>query len=226
MIQFKEKGNGPKVRTSLLTYPCLMAADILLYSPEEVPVGEDQRQHIELCRDLAHRFNEEYGKVFTVPGIRVPKHGARLADLSDPSRKMSKSAPVDSMGVVRILDTPEVIRKKFKRAVTDSENVVAYDPDRKPGVSTLLGIIGEISGRGPEEIAAEIGGYADLKARCADAVIQALAPIREAHDVYMGDPAELRRLLDAGAARAAAVADEKLALAREAIGLDRRPDGR
>ena len=162
MIQYKDKGDGrPQTRASLFTYPVLMAADILLYRPSHVPVGDDQRQHVELTRDLALRFNRTYGAVFTVPEIIVPSAGARVMDLADPTRKMSKSDPVGA-GVVFLLDGPDVVARKIGRAVTDSDagpDAVRHDPATKPGVSNLLEIIAACTGAGPVAAAVGISTY-------------------------------------------------------------------
>jgi tryptophanyl-tRNA synthetase len=219
MIQFKEKGGRPKTRASLFTYPCLMAADILLYDAERVPVGGDQDQHVELARDLAVRFNREYGETFVVPSLAKSALAARVADLQDPTRKMSKSAPVDAPGVIRMLDEADEIRRKVNRAVTDSESEVRYDPERKPGVSNLLDILAALAGSRPDEVAGEFASYGALKAACADAVVDALSPIQALHAELLADPAELSRQLALGADRARAQADPVLARARAAIGL-------
>src|SRR4051794_35483967 len=219
MIQFKEKGGRPKTRASLFTYPCLMAADILLYDAERVPVGGDQDQHVELARDLAVRFNREYGETFVVPSLAKSALAARVADLQDPARKMSKSAPIDAPGVIRMLDAPEVVRRKINRAVTDSESEVRYDPDRGPGVSNLLDIVAAIRAGRPAELADQFTSYGALKSACADAVVDALAPIQIRHAELLEDPAELSRLLAVGADRARAQAEPVLARARTAVGL-------
>jgi tryptophanyl-tRNA synthetase len=219
MIQFKEKGGRPKTRASLFTYPCLMAADILLYDAQRVPVGGDQDQHVELARDLAVRFNRDYVETFVVPSLARSALAARVCDLQDPARKMSKSAPLEAQGVIRMLDRPDDIRRKISRAVTDSESDVRYDPDRKPGVSNLLDIVAAITGARPTEVAAEFSSYGALKAACADHVIGVLDPIQRRHAELITDPAELDRLLAAGAERAGSQAEQVLARARDAIGL-------
>ena len=219
MIQFKEKGGRPKTRASLFTYPCLMAADILLYDADSVPVGGDQDQHVELARELALRFNREYGDTFVVPTLAKAALASRIRDLGDPERKMSKSAPASAPGVIRMLDDPDVVRRKISRAVTDSEAEVRYDPDRKPGVSNLLDIIATISGRDPDEVAASIASYAALKEACIEQVNAALSPIQRRHRELMASPAELSVLLADGAQRARAQAEPVLARARAAIGL-------
>jgi tryptophanyl-tRNA synthetase len=219
MIQFKEKGDRPKTRASLFTYPCLMAADILLYDARSVPVGGDQDQHVELCRDLALRFNRLYGETFVVPDLGRAELAARVADLADPTTKMSKSAPDDAAGVIRMLDEPALIRRKINRAVTDSDNEVRYDPGTKPGVSNLLDIVGALESRDPVAVAGDFTSYGALKSACIDAVVGELAPLQERHRDLMADPAELARLLAIGATKARAHSDLVLARARAAIGL-------
>ncbi len=219
MIQFKEKGGRPKTRASLFTYPCLMAADILLYDPATVPVGGDQDQHVELARDLAIRFNREYGETFVVPGLARAALAARVADLTTPTAKMSKSAADDAMGVIRMLDRPDLIRRKIGRAVTDSGNEVRYDPAAKPGVSNLLDIIAAIRGVDPSAVASSFTSYGELKAACTDDVIALLEPIQGRHAELMSDPASLRRTLARGADAAREQAGAVLARARTAIGL-------
>lgn len=219
MIQFKEKGRQPGTRASLFSYPCLMAADILLYGARRVPVGGDQSQHVELTRDLAVRFNTTYGATFVVPELAPAPIAARVADLQDPTRKMSKSAPADAAGAVRIVDPPDVIRKKLRRAVTDSDRGVRYDPVQKPGVSNLVDILAALTGEEPEVVAGRFDSYGALKQTVADAVVAELDPIRRRHDDLMADPAELTRVLRAGAVRARSVSEPVLARAEAAIGL-------
>ncbi|HKN97147.1 MAG TPA: tryptophan--tRNA ligase [Pseudonocardiaceae bacterium] len=219
MIQFKEKSAGTEsVRLSLLTYPVLMAADILLSGADEVPVGEDQSQHVELARALARRFNGTYGDVFTVPEPVLPKAAARIRDLADPSRKMAKSAQ-GSAGVVFVLDPPDLVRRKVSRAVTDNVGEVAYEPDARPGVANLLEILAACTGTTPEQAALGIDGYATLKERVADAVIAELAPIRERTMALLDDPAELDGIRQAGAERARQRARPRLAAALRLTGL-------
>lgn len=219
MIQFKEKGGRPKTRASLFSYPCLMAADILLYDAASVPVGGDQDQHVELCRDLAVRFNGLYGNTFVVPELAKAALAARVADLADPTVKMSKSAPDQAAGVIRMLDGPDVIRRRISRAVTDSDNQVAYDPATKPGVSNLLDILAAIEGSAPAAVAERFTAYGALKQAVSDAVVAELEPIRRTALDLLDDRAELERVLAAGAERARAQADVVLARARAAIGL-------
>lgn len=219
MIQFKEKAKGHGgARLGLLTYPALMAADILLHGAREVPVGQDQRQHVELARALANRFNTEYGEVFTVPRATTPPIGARVMDLGEPSRKMAKSSN-ESAGIVFLRDDPDLIRKKFARAVTDSVGIVRYDRFNQPGVATLLDILGAAENGDPHEIATEISGYAELKRRAAETVIERLRPVRERVDQLLGDQAELERLRAGAAELAAERARFRLQAARRLAGI-------
>jgi tryptophanyl-tRNA synthetase len=219
MIQFKEKsGRQEQVRVSLLTYPVLMAADILLYDTDEVPVGEDQSQHVELARDVAARFNSRYGPTFTLPKAINPPVAARIMDLADPASKMSKSAP-SAAGSLRLLDEPDVLRRKVMRAVTDSDGEVAYDPARKPGVSNLLVILAACTGQEPEGLSSQFGRYGDLKHAVADAVVATLAPVRDRYQELSRDPGHVRSVLRAGAAQASQQGREKLRQAKAAIGL-------
>ncbi len=219
MIQFKEKGGRPGTRASLFTYPCLMAADILLYDAESVPVGGDQSQHVELARDLAERFNHLYGPTFVVPRLEPSALAARVRDLGDPAVKMSKSAPDDAPGVIRILDDPDTIARKIRRAVTDSDGELRYDPVSKPGIANLAEIVGAVTGELPQQVLASVDGYGALKRLCAEVVIGELDPLRRRHDELLTDRAELQRILAGGADRARSVADPVLARARAAMGL-------
>ena len=215
MIQFKEKGRGRSTRVSLYTYPVLMAADILLYRPAVVPVGDDQRQHVELTRDLAVRFNATYGPVFTVPEIATPTAGARVRDLADPTRKMSKSGP--SAGAILLLDPPDVVRRKVARAVTDSDTgPEAVRPDRaaKPGVTNLLEVLVACGGS-PEGITT----YGALKAAVTDAVVAVLEPLQRRYADLAADPAYVTEVYETGAARCREVTAPVLASARTALGL-------
>jgi len=220
MTQFKEKaGDGVEsARVALFTYPVLQAADILLYDAEQVPVGEDQRQHLELCRDLALRFNHRYGDTFVVPEAVLPGVGARVMDLQRPTAKMSKSAE-SPQGTVLVLDDPSVIARKFKRAVTDTGTEVVFDPAGKPGVSNLLQILGAATGRAPADVAEGYSQYGPLKADTAEAVVELLRPLRERYAELAADPAAVRSTLGRGADKAQAVAARTLGRAREAIGL-------
>ncbi|MGQ0842451.1 tryptophan--tRNA ligase [Actinokineospora sp.] len=202
MTQFKQKSEGQgMVRLGLLTYPVLMAADILLQGAAEVPVGDDQAQHVELARSLARRFNTTYGEVFTVPEAVTPPTAARVRDLSDPGRKMSKSTQ-DSAGVVFVLDEPDLIRRKVRRAVTDSLGRVEYRPQEQPGLANLVEILSACVGKPPREVVAGFSSYGELKEAVADAVIEELRPLRERASALLADRAELDRIRKAGAERA------------------------
>jgi tryptophanyl-tRNA synthetase len=222
MVAFKEKSEGREsVSVGLFTYPVLQAADILLYLADRVPVGEDQRQHLELARDIAQRFNGRYGALFPPPQAAIPPTAARISDLQDPSRKMSTSSLSSEDGRLLMLDEPDVIRRKFKRAVTDSEGTIRHDWETKPGVSNLLEILHGVSGEPIAEIEARYAGkgYGHLKLDVAEAVVEHLAPIRERHGALMADTAELDRLMALGAARARAIAAPVLAEAKARMGL-------
>ena len=219
MTQFKDKSDQAGfVSGGLFTYPALQAADILLYDTDEVPVGEDQRQHIELTRDIAERFNSRYGDTFVVPEAVVPPAGARVMDLQQPDNKMSKSED-SPQGTILVLDDAGDIERKVKRAVTDSDNEVYFDPDGKPGVSNLLSILGASTGRSPVEAAAGIESYGNLKTTTADAVVEMLRPIQARYRELAADPAETGRLLALGADKARQVASATLDRARENVGL-------
>jgi tryptophanyl-tRNA synthetase len=223
MHQFKDKSEGAEsVRAGLFTYPALMAADILIYDTDQVPVGDDQRQHVELARDLAIRFNHRYGETFVVPEATIPKVGARVMDLQDPTRKMSKSVG-SPQGTIALLDEPEEIERKVRRAVTDAGSEVRYDPTAKAGVSNLLDLLGAFTGRSPSEVATDYTRYGDLKADVSEAIIEALAPVRRRYAELAADPAGVMEILAKGAARASDVASATLARATSAIGL-LRPD--
>jgi len=221
MIQYKEKGRGrPETRASLLSYPVLMAADILLYRAESVPVGGDQTQHVEIARDLAQRFNRDYpgrqGPVFVIPAVVHPKIGVRLKNLQDPMIKMSKSDP-NPAGVIYLLDPPEVIRRKIKRAVTDSLPGITYDPQSRPGLANLLEL-GSACGAGSiDRLVDDHGSFGPLKATVAEAVINTLEPLQQRYAALSID--DVRYAFAAGAVRARATAGPTLAAAREAIGL-------
>ena len=220
MIQYKEKSaQQQSVRSALLAYPVLMAADILLYGVTDVPVGEDQRQHLELARDLAIRFNQRYGDTFVVPRAVTPPVGARVMDLQDPSKKMSKSAAPDAPGTIRLLDPPQVVRRKVSRAVTDSGRDVLFDPNEKPGVANLLTILAACTGTTPEVAAAKVDSYRDLKEGVADAVSAVLAPLQDRYAAVVADPGAIEAMARDGAARAQELAAPTLARAQEAIGL-------
>ena len=221
MTQFKDKSakrEADFVSAGLFTYPALQAADILLYDTDEVPVGEDQRQHIEITRDIAVRFNYRFGDTFVLPKAVMPKAGARVMDLQDPTSKMSKSADTDS-GLVNLLDDAAVIAKKFKRAVTDSESEVRYHREEKPGVSNLLEILSACTGEAPEALAEKYTQYGPLKTDTGDAVVEMLRPIQTRYAELMADPGELQSLLRKGAGKAREVASATLARAQAAIGM-------
>ena len=219
MTQFKDKsGQQQFISAGLFTYPALQAADILLYDADEVPVGADQRQHIELTRDIAERFNSRYGPTFKLPAAVVPAAGARVMDLQSPTNKMSKSSE-SPRGTVDLLDDRSVVTRKIKSAVTDSESEVRYDVDRKPGVSNLLSILGAATGRTPQEVAEGYSMYGPLKADTAEAVVELLRPIQARFAELEADPAEMSRLLQIGADKARAVAAVTLERARSNIGL-------
>jgi tryptophanyl-tRNA synthetase len=219
MIQFKEKaGRQRQVRVSLLTYPVLMAADILLYDTDEVPVGEDQRQHVELARAVAARFNARYSPTFTVPAAVNPPVAARLMDLAAPTVKMSKTA-CSPAGVLRLLDEPEVLRRKVMRAVTDTTAAVTYDPARQPGVSNLLAILAACTGGDPRDLAGCFDRYGELKEAVADAVTATLAPIRDRYLRLSEDPRHVHEVLREGADRARRIAGAKVGQVKAALGL-------
>ena len=219
MTQFKDKSAKAEfVSGGLFTYPALMASDILLYDTDLVPVGDDQRQHLELTRDVAIRFNSRYGDTFVVPEATVPAVGARVMDLQAPTNKMSKSDE-SPQGTVLLTDPPEVVTRKFKRAVTDTETEVRFDPEAKPGVSNLLTILGACTGRSPEEAAAGYTQYGPLKADTADAVVEVLRPVQARFAELRADPAATAALLAIGADKARSVAGPTLERAREALGL-------
>ena len=221
MTQFKDKSakrEGDFISAGLFTYPALQAADILLYDADEVPVGEDQRQHIEITRDIAIRFNHRFGDTFVLPKAVHPKAGARVMDLQDPTSKMSKSAETEN-GIVYLLDENSVIEKKFKRAVTDSDGVVAYDRANKPGVSNLLDILSAATGTPAEQLAESYSQYGPLKKDAGDAVIALVDPIRSRYHELMSDKGELARLIKIGNQRAREVAAQTLDRAHRAIGL-------
>ncbi|MEW9109791.1 tryptophan--tRNA ligase [Cytobacillus gottheilii] len=223
MTQFKDKSEGKDaVSAGLLTYPPLMAADILLYSTDLVPVGEDQKQHLELTRDLAERFNKKYNDIFTIPEVRIPKVGARIMSLQEPTKKMSKSDP-NTKSFISILDEPKVIEKKIKSAVTDSDGIVKYDKDLKPGVSNLLTIYSIFTGKEISDIEAiyEGKGYGDFKGDLAQVVVNALKPIQDKYHELMSSE-ELDIILDNGADKANKVAQKMIKKMENAMGLGRK----
>jgi tryptophanyl-tRNA synthetase len=219
--QFKEKSEGREsVSVGLFDYPVLQAADILLYHADEVPVGEDQRHHIELARNIGQRFNHRFGEVFTLPKAIHPQAAARVMDLQEPANRMSKSVSADK-GIIYLLDDPKRIEKKLKSAVTDSATDIRHDRVEKPGVSNLLEILSAATGRGIDELAAEYDGrgYGTFKAAVAEAVIELLAPIRERHAELTTDPGEVQRVLAQGAEKARSMAAPTLEQAKRAMGL-------
>ena len=221
MTQFKDKSSrreGEFISAGLFTYPALQAADILLYDADEVPVGEDQRQHVEITRDIAIRFNSRFSETFVIPKAVLPRAGARVMDLQDPTSKMSKTAALD-IGVINMLDDPASIVKKFKRAVTDSDNDVRFDREHKPGVSNLLEILAAATGRTPPEAAGDHTQYGALKTATGEAVVELLRPIQARYHELIGDRAELARLLHKGRFKARAVASATLDRAYRNIGL-------
>ncbi|MEU9959184.1 tryptophan--tRNA ligase [Streptomyces sp. NPDC050982] len=223
MIQYKEKAaaeraRGGSVRLSLLTYPVLMAADILAYGTDEVPVGDDQSQHVELTRDLAVRFNQRYGHTFVVPRATHPEVAARVMNLQEPTSKMGKSADVGP-GIVYLLDEPEVIRKKVMRAVTDSGRDVSYDREARPGVSNLLEILAACGSGNPEALAGVYESYGSLKKDTAEAVVELLRPVQQRHKELCADPAYVEGVLREGAAKAREMARPRVDAAYRAIGL-------
>ncbi len=226
MTQFKDKSaryGTDQTNVGLFTYPVLMSADILLYQTDIVPVGDDQKQHVELTRDLAERFNSRYGEAFTVPIPVIQKETARIYDLQNPTAKMSKSAESDA-GVLWLLDDPAVSAKKVMRAVTDSDGTVRYDREAKPGVSNLLTIYAALTGRQIPSIEDEYAGrgYGDFKKGLAEVVVNEFRPVRERALELLADPAELDRVLASNADRAAEVADSTLADVYDKVGLLRR----
>ena len=219
MTQFKDKSTGNEfVSAGLFTYPALQAADILLYDTNHVPVGEDQRQHIELTRDIATRFNSRFGDTFTLPEAVIPPSGARVMDLQHPEKKMSKSEE-SPQGTILVLDPPDVIEKKFKRAVTDSDDEIFFDAEKKPGISNLLSILGAATGKTPQEACNGITRYGDLKSATAEAVIELLRPVQEKYYALADDPGETNRLIAKGAEKAREIASATLSRARNNIGL-------
>jgi tryptophanyl-tRNA synthetase len=221
MHQFRDKSSRQRemVRSGLLFYPVLMAADVLAYRAHEVPVGEDQREHLEVMRDAARTFNSRYGETFVVPEARIPEVGARILDLQDPTRKMSTTGGTEQ-GTVYVLDEPEVIRRKFKRAQTDSGREIIRSPDKR-GVTNLIEILAIARDISPEQVEREFEGkgYGDLKAAVGDAVAEWLAPVRERYHELRGDETRLEEILAEGAERARALAAPVLEDARAAVGV-------
>ena len=226
MTQFKDKcaKNADNINGGLFTYPSLMAADILLYQADYVPVGEDQKQHCELTRDIANRFNNLYGETFKVPEPYIPKVGARIMSLGNPTSKMSKSDPT---GCVFLMDSPEEIARKFKRAITDSdtERCVRYDPENKPSVANLMNIYASVTGKSFDEIESEFAGkgYGVFKPAVGDAVIETLRPIREEAERILADKAYLKQVYTDGAMKASSVARKTLRKVYKRVGLVEKP---
>ena len=224
MTQFKDKSSKHEenINAGLYTYPVLMAADILLFQTNLVPVGVDQKQHLEICRDIASRFNGVYGDVFTIPEPYITKIGSKILSLQDPSRKMSKSDPEDTY--IAILDKPDIIRKKIRRAVTDSEGSIRYDEAGKPGVSNLLTILSTLTGRDIPELEAELDGqgYGVLKDRTAEAVIETLSPIQREFDRLIADKEYLQSVMNRNAERARAIAQRTLSKVYKKVGFASR----
>ncbi len=223
MTQFKDKSKGlSKVRVGLFTYPALMAADILLYHADLVPVGDDQTQHLELARDLAIRFNNAYGETFTVPKAQRVAHGSRVMDLANPLQKMSKSSS-SPQGIIFLSDSDDEIARKIARAKTDTFNELAYlpeDPERA-GVTNLLEMLGALTGKAPEECAGEFSGYGQLKKALTEALVELLTPIKIRFELFQTDPAELARLLAQGADRANEIASDTVRVVYDRLGLVR-----
>lgn len=223
MTQFKDKSTGKEaVSASLLTYPPLMAADILLYKTDLVPVGEDQKQHLELTRDLAERFNKKFNDIFTIPEVRIAEVGARIMSLQEPTKKMSKSDP-NHKSFISLLDDAKQIEKKIKSAVTDSEGIVKYDKENKPGISNLLSIYSILGNKSIPEIEAMYHGkgYGDFKGDLAEVVINAFAPIQDKYFKLL-ESSELDEILDEGAAKANMVANKMVKKMENAMGLGRK----
>jgi tryptophanyl-tRNA synthetase len=221
MHQFRDKSAAQRelVRSGLLFYPVLMAADVLAYRAHEVPVGEDQREHLEVMRRAAERFNKRYGELLVVPEARIPEVGARIGDLQEPERKMSTTGGTEQ-GTVYVLDDPDTIRRKFKRAVADSGREIVRAPD-KPGISNMIEIMAVARGIAPEQVEREFegSGYGDFKAAVADAVVDWLAPVQERYDDLRADDARLEAILEAGAEKARAIAAPIVAEVREVMGV-------
>ena len=229
MHQFRDKSSQQRqmVRSGLLFYPVLMAADVLAYRADEVPVGEDQREHLELMRDAAARFNSRYGETLVVPEARIPEVGARVLDLQDPARKMSTTGGSEQ-GTVYVLDEPDAIRRKFKTAVTDSGRDVRHDPGEKPGISNLIEIMSVVTGDSFADIEARYDGhgYGPFKNDVAEAVVALLDPIRLRYEELRNDPIELQRLLGVGAEKARKASEPTLERMYELMGFVKPEAGR
>ncbi len=228
MTQFKDKAEGKEfVSAALFTYPVLMAGDILLYQTDLVPIGDDQRQHLELARDVAERFNFRFGETFRVPDGKYPEIGGRIMDLQEPENKMSTTTSSEQ-GAVYIVDSPEAIRKKFKSAVTDSGREVRYEPAQKPGVSNLLEIMSVATGEPIESLERrfESAGYGDFKTAVGESVVELLTPIRESYEALRADERELQRLLAVGAEKARRAAEPTLQAMYDRMGFAKAEAGR
>ncbi len=228
MTQFKEKAEGKEfVSAALFTYPVLMAGDILLYQTDLVPIGDDQRQHLELARDVAERFNYRFGETFRVPDGKFPEIGGRIMDLQEPTNKMSTTLSSEQ-GAVYVVDSPDAIRKKFKSAVTDSGREVRYDPREKPGVSNLLEIMSVATGEPIEALERrfENAGYGDFKVAVGESVVDLLTPIRERYEALRADERELQRLLAVGAEKARRAAEPTLQAMYDRMGFAKAEAGR
>lgn len=222
MTQFKDKvQRGKPQNIGLFTYPILMAADILLYQSELVPVGEDQKQHVEFARDIAEKFNKKYGEPFTIPKIFQPKRGARIMGLDDPTNKMSKSA-ASPLNYIALTDSEDTIRNKFKKAVTDSGTDILFDEKTKPAITNLLTIYLAVTKKSEEEIEQHFQGkqYSDLKSEIAEAVIEFLKPIQQKHQELLSNPQELHTILKNGKEKANTIAQETLITVKKAMGIE------
>ncbi len=222
MTQFKDKSqkHADNINAGLFTYPILMAADILLYQTQKVPVGHDQKQHLELARDLAIRFNHYHGNIFSIPEPNIPEHGARIMSLQDPSKKMSKSDDNEN-SVIRLLDMPDIIVKKLKRSVTDSENNIIYDPKNQPGVANLLTLLALASDQSIAECESQLAGkgYGALKTQTAEAIVAMLAPLQSSYQAIREDELALLSILQRGAEQASQRARHTLQKAQQALGM-------
>ena len=219
MVAFKDKASRQEAqRASLLTYPVLMAADILLYDTNKVPVGDDQKQHLELTREIAERFNNRYGQTFVIPEFSKPPVAARVMDLQDPTRKMSKSVS-SPLGKLDIFDSPADIEKKIKKAVTDTDGEMRYDWETKPGLSNLIDIYAAFSAESPKSVAAKFERYGDFKTELAALVVESLAPVAQRYSELMADPGELENLMRKGAQKASHVSEAVYNRAASAMGL-------
>ena len=222
MTQFKDKSakHADNINAGLFTYPVLMAADILAYNADLVPVGDDQRQHLEITRNIAERFNSIYGETFKIPEAYIPKIGARIMGLQNPTKKMSKSAP-DINDKILLTDEPDVIRKKVKKAVTDSEGIVRYDEENKPGISNLMSIYGILKEKSMQDIEQEFQGqnYGTFKSAVAEAIIDRLEPIQKKHKALLANPAEIQKIYEAGDIKAREKTNQLLQEVYKKVGL-------